>query len=80
MAETVNNIHEATKDCLRDDCSISAVGPSRSTLMAWTPTYDKHGNRIDRGDPNIHSTTMRCWTCGSEWLLSTQYGETKVTK
>lgn len=72
-------ISEMTKDCRRQDCSLSDYGVSTSTCMGWIPTYDKHGNRTDRGDPNIYRSGMRCSTCGLIWEIRTQYGETTMT-
>lgn len=74
----MNAFQEATKDCQRDDCSLSAIG-GVVTCLAWTPTYDKNGARTDRGDPNIHSSRLVCSTCGRRWSVQTQYGETTVT-
>lgn len=70
-------ISELTKDCPREDCRISANGPSVSTCMGWTPTFDKRGNRTDHGDPNISRSAYVCATCGSHWSVSNQYGKTK---
>jgi len=76
----MNTIAEVTKDCPREDCSITDFGGvGTSTCMGWMPTYDKHGNRTDRGDPNIHSSALKCYTCGASWSISTQYGETTIT-
>lgn len=75
----MNTISEVTKDCTREDCSITG-GFGTSTCMAWTPTYDKNGNQTDRGDPNIHSSSLKCLTCGASWWLRTQYGETTIKK
>lgn len=73
-----NIVARCTKDCEREDCSISGGAYGFSTCMGWTPTYDKHGNRTDRGDPNTHTTSMRCASCGKQWAITTQYGETTV--
>ncbi len=73
-------IPELTKDCDRDDCRVIGGNASVSTCMAWTPVYDKQGNRIDDGDPNTSTTTYDCATCGAHWTVSTQFGETKITK
>lgn len=75
----MNLIPELTKNCQREDCSIVGGSCGVSTLVAWTPTYDKHGNRTDRGDPNTFTTTYKCVTCGASWSATTQYGETKIT-
>jgi hypothetical protein len=73
----VNIIEQCTKDCTRDDCSITTDG-GMVTCMGWTPTYDKHGNRTDDGDPNIHTQTVRCSTCRWQWTIRTQYGKTEI--
>ena len=73
----MNIIQQLTKDCERDDCSI-VEGVSMTTCMGWTPSYDKHGNRTDAGDPNSTSTEWRCSACGRNWRTSTLRGETVV--
>lgn len=75
-----NLISDLTKDCPREDCSIYGGNCSTRTCLAWTPTYDKHGNRTDRGDPNTSATSYRCATCNVEWIVRTQYGESTVQK
>jgi hypothetical protein len=69
----MNSIRKMTADCPREDCALQP-GISTQTLMGWTPSYDKHGRRTDRGDPNIISTHWRCTACGREWIESTQRG------
>lgn len=76
----MNRIQELTKDCPRDDCLIYDSMGGTSTCMGWQPSYDKQGNRTDRGDPNIHTTSSRCVTCGAEWVFRIQYGETTTTR
>ena len=73
-------IPELTKDCPREDCSITGGNSGVSTCMGWTPTYDKRGNRTDRGDPNSFTTSYLCSVCGAQWSATTQYGETKITR
>jgi hypothetical protein len=58
----------------KKECSFSGSG-SMTTLMGYTPTWDKHGNMTSR-DPNITTSEIRCSTCGKRWLSRTQYGET----
>jgi hypothetical protein len=65
-----------TRDCIREDCRLQADGPGSQTLLGWIPTFDKHGNLIGRGDPNIMTCYMHCVTCGARWTESTQYGVT----
>ncbi len=74
----MNGIAEATKDCPRDDCSLSEYGASTSTCMGWITSYDKHGNRTDRGDPNIFNSAFKCNVCGTVFRFRTQYGETTI--
>jgi hypothetical protein len=74
----MNQIEQLTKDCPRDDCEITGGNSGISTCMAWTPVYDKHGNRTDRGNPNIVITSYLCSVCGREWSVRTQYGESKI--
>ena len=75
----LNDIQAVTKDCPREDCSISGGNSGMSTCMGWSPSYDKHGNRTSRGDPNIFTTSLMCSKCGASWRLSTQYGKTTIT-
>lgn len=75
----MNVIQEATKECPRDDCSITNSGMGVSTCLGWTPSYDKLGNRTDRGDPNTHSSELRCSRCGQRWTVVRKYDETKIT-
>jgi YD repeat-containing protein len=65
--------------CTHDpsECRLSSSGGT-STAMAWFPTYDGNGNRIGRGDPNIHTSQVSCSTCRMAWIESTQYGETTI--
>lgn len=72
-------IPQLTQDCPREDCAIQDRG-STSTLLAWSPTYDKNGNRIDKGDPNTRTTKYIRRSCYREWYVSTQYGESKITE
>lgn len=70
-----NIIAKMTNNCPREDCRLTSRGGA-TTCMGWSPQYDKHGNRVDCGDPNIHTQSYRCHTCGREWVASTQYGKT----
>lgn len=76
----MNMIAEVTKDCPREDCSISGGDSGVSTCVGWSPTYDKHGNRTDCGDPNTFTSELRCSKCGASWIISTQYGKTTITQ
>lgn len=75
----MNKIQQITKDCPREDCSLSSRG-GISTCLGWVPTYDKAGKRTDRGDPNTHTESYYCSSCRSGWFVSTQYGVSKITK
>ena len=75
----MNIIQQITKDCPREDCSM-LEGGSTSTCMGWQPTYDKAGQRIDKGDPNTHTTSWRCSSCNRAWVTNTRYGETSITE
>lgn len=74
----MNIIAEVTKDCPRQDCSISMPNSAFVTALAYMPTYDRNGNRTDRGDPNTTTRSLSCTTCGKSWIARTQYGETTV--
>lgn len=69
-------IEQVTKDCQRDDCRI-AMGGGTSTLMGWTPTYDRHGKQIG-SDPNTHTQEVSCLTCRRQWIATTRSGETSI--
>ena len=71
---------EYTKDCPREDCRIRFDMSGTSTLMAWSPVYDKDGNDVSGGNPNIHTSGASCDTCGRRWVSRTQYGKTVTTE
>lgn len=52
-------------DCEREDCRILNLGSS-TTLLGWTPVYDKYGNDISV-NPNKTTTHYRCSVCGRDW-------------
>lgn len=52
------------------------TGMSTSTLLGWTPVYDKNGRLVNK-NPNTTKTDVMCGTCGKQWLAVTQYGETE---
>ena len=70
-------IEQVTKDCQREDCRI-VLGGGSSTLLAWTPTFDRHGKQIG-SDPNIHTQDVYCRTCRRRWITKTRSGETTIT-
>jgi len=53
-------------DCEREDCRVIVLG-RMTTLLGWSPTYDKHGNLIDK-DPNTVTTHYQCTVCGKDWV------------
>lgn len=61
-----------TKDCPRNDCRLT-VGMSSTTLLGWSPVYDKHGDRID-SDPNWTTVEYRCARCKVAWKVRTREG------
>lgn len=73
-------IEKLTESCEREDCRITGGNTGTSTCMGWTPVYDKRGNRIDASDPNIFTTSYACSTCGREWTVRTQRGETTISE
>lgn len=62
-------------DCPRDDCRFAEDQASFTTAMAWTPVYDKHGQRLNH-NPNTRTTQIACETCGGAWARITRAGET----
>jgi hypothetical protein len=56
-----------TPDCHRTDCVVQQQGPSMTTCLGWTPTFDRWGNPLSK-DPNTTTTQMKCNTCGKEWV------------
>lgn len=68
-------IQEMTKTCSRPDCSLADRG-SRSTLLAWTPTYDRNGI-LQTEDPNETIRIMECVTCGKQWQIASGGGRDK---
>lgn len=72
-------IGKMTKECERSDCSLTEHGCT-STCMGWQPTFDRHGNRTDSGDPNITSSEWRCSRCPRSWVAREQYGKTEILK
>ena len=78
MLEPGNIVAAITKDCNRKDCLIS-FGAGMSTLLAWSPAYDRVGNRTDNGDPNTHTQDAHCSTCHRRWTIKTQFGKSTIT-
>jgi hypothetical protein len=68
-------IQEMTKTCQREDCSIISHG-SITTLIAWTPSYDKNGN-LQGEDPNDVISRYECRTCGKQWQIASGGGRTQ---
>lgn len=57
--------------CERSDCRLQSSG-GVSTCLAYSPTYDRAGNRVDSGDPNTHWHNVACLTCSKRWTVSTK--------
>lgn len=70
----MSTIRTLTRGCEKD-CSISDLG-SETTLIGWTPSYDKNGRR-QGFDPNTHTAHYRCSTCGASWKVKTGGGRAK---
>lgn len=66
-------------ECDRDgtECQIQ-ISSGMATCMAWWPTYDGNGRRTDKGDPNIYTQDVHCYTCKRRWVRRTQFGETTI--
>lgn len=65
-------IEDLAASCPRTDWSVQ-IGASVSTLLAWTPAYDRSGN-LTGSDPNKTTRQPRCITCGRSWTVTTQAG------
>jgi len=61
------------KDCKREDCLVMR-GPGMTTLLGWTPLYDKAGTLVNK-DPNTTTLQCKCVTCGEQWT-ETHQGDT----
>lgn len=61
----MNTIQKITQNC-ENDCQIKDEG-SVTTLVAWSPTYDKNGNYTSK-NPNTITSNFRCLTCGKRWV------------
>ena len=59
-----------------DACRL-AVGPTDSTLIGYTPVYDRYGKRTNR-DPNTHRCNIRCEACGTAWRVTERDGEAVI--
>ena len=57
-------IHKFTKGCDKN-CAIQQTR-SYTTLIGWTPTYDKWGT-VTTKDPNTTTSEYKCLTCGKTW-------------
>jgi hypothetical protein len=74
----MNTIEMMTRDCPREDCTLQP-GVSTTTCLGWTPSYNRHGGRMDSGNPNITSTQWRCVKCLREWVENEQRGNSTIT-
>jgi len=57
-------------ECERTDCSIMYHGSS-TTLLGWSPTYDKNGVPTNH-NPNILTSAYSCSKCGRTWVMAEQ--------
>ncbi len=61
--------------CERDDCRL-VDGMSTSTLVGTLHMTDKHGNALGPTvDPNTHTWTKQCVTCGRSFVASSKQGQ-----
>ena len=72
----INDLTNVTEWCPNDSCAIQYMGSS-TTLVAWSPTYDKWGNATSE-DPNTHTSVYRCNTCDARWTISCYRQETTI--
>jgi hypothetical protein len=72
-------IRSVTNNCPRADCSLYEAG-GVTTLLGWSACYDKNGNRIKGGDPNVHKSSLICSACLRQWLMRTQGGQTTISE
>ena len=61
--------------CDRNDCRFT-FGPAATTLLYYTPIYDKHGNNTNP-DGNTTTCDITCSTCKRVWRSTRRYGITK---
>lgn len=57
----------------RTDCAFSGGGMC-TTLLGWTPVYDRAGKLLN-ADPNTITRTVSCHTCRRQWLTRTRGGK-----
>lgn len=69
----------ANPECDRTDCEIKHIG-SMTTLLSYTPVYDREGNMIHNGDPNTVTDTYHCRQCNATWMTKTHNGISRVFK
>ena len=74
---TKDTLEQMTSDCLNDFCQIS-FGPGTSTLIGWSPSYDKKG-RITSNNPNRTTTPAWCNKCGRRWSITSANGQSEIT-
>jgi hypothetical protein len=63
----------------RADCSLYEAG-GVTTLLGWSACYDKHGNRINGVDPNVHKSSLVCASCCRQWIMRSQGGQTTISE
>lgn len=66
------NIEIPDKNC-EGNCRYT-IESETTTLVAYTPVYDKNGNPVNP-DPNTIYGKMFCSTCNRLWSYKKQYGK-----
>ena len=57
-------------DCDRpNECRAISHGGT-STCVGWMRTVDRDGNVSNDKDPNIHTWSWSCKTCGKHWTTA----------
>lgn len=60
-------MHPSCPRKTEDKCRIRVDGES-STLIGWTPEYDRSGKLLNK-DPNIHMGHFSCSVCKMAWTV-----------
>lgn len=61
-----------------NECRFQHLGGS-TTLVYYLPIYDAHGVNTNP-DMNTTSFSVRCFTCGRNWMGKIRGGETTLTE
>lgn len=73
MTKFLSEYTDGGPGCMRDDCMITANGPSMTTAMHFPPVYNKQGVNMNP-DMNITTKSVRCLSCGKSWSERWQNG------